>query len=507
LKGISIITLEDGRSIEVSLPNRGSPGFPSWAPDGRRFLFTMTFDDGIELWICNVSNGRARSLTNRSVNGLGPRPRWMPDGVGILVAMISGGRGTAPEKSIVPTGPVIQQNLGGKAAPVRTYQDLLDDPYEEVLFEHYFTSQLTLVDSQSGETTPIGSPGIFIRADPSPTGDHFLVDRIRAPYSYLVPIWRFGRDVEIWDERGSVIRKLAEVPLGERVPIQGVVTGPRSHFWRDTVNREEVLWLEALDGGDPNVEAGFRDRLLLLAAPFEGTGDEIFRFEDRFSYMQFIEQSSYAIASEYDRDERWSRTWLFVPGDDSVTPKVIHDRSVRDRYADPGDPIMTINRSGRRVILQEGGSIYLAGQGASPDGDRPFIDRWTLETIETERLWRAQGENYEAVVDLTNRDGTSIITRYETPATPPNFYVRQLDADDRTAITQFEHPAAELLGINKQLVKYAREDGVELSATLYTPLSVHHVQRRFAAFLSATGLCRDGCGDYADRWPGSRDGQ
>ena len=47
-------------------------------------------------------------------------------------------------------------------------------------------------------------------------------------------------------------------------------------------------------------------------------------------------------------------------------------------------------RPGRPTILQVGDAIYLNGQGASPDGDRPFLDRLNLRTFTTERLFRSE---------------------------------------------------------------------------------------------------------------------
>ncbi len=469
VQGISVVRLFDGRTIDLDLPEGGSPSFPQWSADGGQFAFTLTFSDGIELWLGDATDGSARRLTDRSVNGMGPSPVWMPDMRSILVAMIPEGRGDAPTKSVVPSGPVIQENLGGKPAPVRTYQDLLSDPHDEALFEHFFTSQMTLVDAGSGAARAIGTPGIFVEADPAPTGEYILVERIRAPYSYLVPVWRFGLDVEIWNPSGDVVTTLAELPLAERVPIQGVITGPRGHSWRDTEGTAEIHWVEALDGGDPNTEAEFRDRVMALEAPFDDNPTEIAQLEDRFAGMQFFERSSMAIVSEYDRDERWVRTWLFALGDDSVEPRVMIDRSIQDRYADPGDPITTMNSAGREVILLEDGHAFMEGRGASPEGDRPFIDRWSLDTLAAERLWRAEGECFEQVIDIASRDASTIVTRYETPTTPPNFYKTTLASGDRAALTQFEHPAPELLGIKKELVKYERADGVELSATMYLP--------------------------------------
>ena len=62
-----------------------------------------------------------------------------------------------------------------------------------------------------------------------------------------------------------------------------------------------------------------------------------------------------------------------------------------------------------------------------------------------------------------------MLTRYETPTDPPNYYVRDLNADSKRAVTAFKDPQPQLRGVEHQFVTYQRKDGVKLSATLYLP--------------------------------------
>jgi dipeptidyl aminopeptidase/acylaminoacyl peptidase len=469
--GITVKPVHGGNEWRVRLPKDVGVGFPIWSPDGERYAFTVTRDDGVELWLGSVNEREVSPLTGRWLNTLGVGPRWMPDGQRLLVGAIPEGRGAAPERPSTPIGPVIQENLGGEAAPVRTYQDLLNDAHDEALYEHYYTTQLALIDAGSGERTDIGAPAVYYSADPSPLGDHLLVQRIERPYSYLVPSYRFPRSVEVWTARGETVATLASLPLGERVPIGGVILGPRSHAWRATEGSEEVYWVEALDGGDPNREADERDRLMAVAAPFTDAPREVLRLEDRSWGMSWLAGRGAALASEYDRDERWTRTWLIDAAGGSHEPRLLTDHSIRDAYGDPGDPVMTRNSVGRSVVRVSDGAIYMRGQGASPEGDRPFLDRLRLSSFATQRLWRNEGKQYESVVELLPQpDGSlRLLTRAETPIDPPNYFVRDLHSGDRRAVTAFEHPAPELLGVSKELVTYERSDGVQLSATLYLP--------------------------------------
>ncbi|MCH8332404.1 S9 family peptidase, partial [Candidatus Sumerlaeota bacterium] len=267
----------------------------------------------------------------------------MPDGKSLLVRLIPEERGELPKKSLTPAGPVIQESTGA-AAPVRTYQDLLKSPHDEELFEFYATSQLALVSIGNGGSgmRRFGEPSVFIRVDPSPDGRYLCVVRARQPYSYLVPYRSFSRTIEVWDLDGKLIRKIAELPASETVPIQGVPEGPRSLSWRP--DREATLiWAEALDGGDPRREVSHRDKLMTLASPFIGEATEITRTEHRFQGLTWREQGGTALLREYDRDRRWRRTWLIDVDSRGGEPRLLWDLSAQDAYGDPGSPLMRSN--------------------------------------------------------------------------------------------------------------------------------------------------------------------
>jgi len=119
--------------------------------------------------------------------------------------------------------------------------------------------------------------------------------------------------------------------------------------------------------------------------------------------------------------------------------------------------------------LQADDAIYLAGNGASPQGDRPFLDRLNLRSLTTERVFQADDKSYETVAALLSDNGKRLLTRWETRTDYPNYFVRDLAAGTKTPLTQFKDPAPQLTGIQKQLVTYDRKDGVKLSATVYLP--------------------------------------
>jgi dipeptidyl aminopeptidase/acylaminoacyl peptidase len=122
-------------------------------------------------------------------------------------------------------------------------------------------------------------------------------------------------------------------------------------------------------------------------------------------------------------------------------------------------------------MWQYGDSIFLIGAGASPEGDRPFLDRFHLPSFRVDRLFHCGEREYEAPVALVSDDGRQFLTRCETTTTPPNIAVRTVGDATRRDLTQFKDPTPQIRGITKQLVTYKRADGVALSFTLYLPPS------------------------------------
>lgn len=465
--GLTLKRIADASEIKIDVPAGAKISGIEWSDDGRQFAFLNTTQTGVELWVGDAATGKIRGLRTITVNSVMGNPfSWMRDNRSLLVqiASLMAKPRKAPAAPHVPDEPNTQEN-SGRPGPVRTYQDLLKTPYDEKLFEYYATSHLVRVDLSTGQITPVGRPGIFQTVDPSPDGKYILVSRIQKPYSYLYPDFAFPREIEVWDANGNLVHKVASLPLADQVPIDGVITGPRNVTWRPT-DPATLIWVKALDGGDPKKKIAHRDSVLMLKAPFKGEPVEIFRTEERFAGSGFSDKGL-AFVTDFERDKRWVRTFLIDPDKPGTPAKLVWSRNRQDRYGDPGTPI-TRSAGGQRAILQNGDWIYLIGAGASPDGERPFLDRFNLQTLKSERIFQSDANSYEGVVALLSDDGKQFITRRESPTEAPNYFVKGEAAAPR-ALTQFADPTPQLRGIRKQLVTYKRADGVQCQFTLYLP--------------------------------------
>ena len=485
-KSLSYLPLTGGAESKINgIPEGARIGNVVWSIDAKRFAFTNTIPErGVELWVGEIATRSARRIEGVLLNqGLGTGVRWMPDQTTILTRLIPEGRGEPPATSTVPVGPSVQEGSEKKGIG-STYEtrDVLKSPADEARFDYYMTAQLALADAVSGRVMPIGTPGLLFKPEPSPDGNFLYVERIGRPYSYLHPHDRFPRTIEIWERAGKLVRTLATLPLADQIPIHGVATGLREAKWRAT-EPATLMWVEALDGGDPMAKVPHRDRIMAWNAAGGGDPQELFRLEQRFTAFYFGENGRDALVSDYDRERRWERMLRLTLSDTPpLTPKLLWEQSVNEKYEDPGDIVQRFLPSGAVAFHQDGDWIWLTGNGATPEGDRPFLDRYRLSTGEKERLFRCDSESFETYVGILDWKKGTILTKRESPRDPPNYCIRTLgsviknaargEAQRRStvkAVTRFEDPAPQLRAITREIVTYKREDGVPLSFTLQLP--------------------------------------
>ena len=458
-----------GEELQVNgLPSNPKLGNMQLSSDERFLAFTQTGAEGISLWVADLESGEAKEVLKDVVNDLyGRSISWLPDNQ-LLVKMINPERGLAPQASLVPDGPIVQET-SGDAAPSRTYQDLLQNSHDGDLLAYYMDSQLALVNMEGG-IKPIGNNGMIKSYEVSPDGKYVLINVIKRPFSYLVPASRFPYDVEIWNIEGKKVKTLVEIPLDEVRPtgFDATVDGPRSIGWRSD-QAATLYWVEAQDGGDPKLEVEERDIVFMLPAPFDGDKQKLAATSLRYRNIQWGD-NGFAILNERWFATRQEKRTVVDPSRPEQPGQVIIERNYDDIYDDPGSPVYTTNEWGRPVILKKGNQIYMTSEGGSPEGSMPFLSSFDVETKEQKIIWRSQAPYYERVVKVLDEDPTAFITIKESTDIQPNYWL--VNTRKRIApmqITDFEHPYESIKGIQKELVTYTRKDGLNLSAVIYTP--------------------------------------
>jgi len=491
LTGLSVLRLADGTERAVPLPEGAQPSVPTWSPDGRMFAFTVDEADGIGVWVADAESATARQVPGlrvRDVLGgdpltIGAAVRWTRDGSSLLAL---GAAGDPPELPEPPAEPRIEETAG-KRSQMATYQDLLQTDADADAFEALATTVPLLVEPDTGALKELGPPGLYQRLSDSPDGEHLLVHRLRRPFSFRVPYQYFARTVEVWSSAGEVQYVVADLGVSDEVPRQGVPTGPRQVSWEERAPAS-LVWTEALDGGDPIAPADHRDRVMRLSAPFTGAPERVLDVEHRCLGWLDLDQAEQVLLTEHDRDRRWLTTWVC----DLAEPerrRVLFDHSVDDAYTDPGSPVMATNPDGSRTVLQDGSVIYMRGDGSTPEGDRPFLDRLDLVTLQKERLYQSPPDSLDHVLGFPARaarpdaaapvaspgraasaaDRTEVVLWHESSAEPPNLYLAPLDGSRPRALTAWPDPHPQVTTMQKRLLVHDRGDGVQLSGMLHLP--------------------------------------
>jgi dipeptidyl aminopeptidase/acylaminoacyl peptidase len=464
--------VSDGGEIEVTLPAGAKVINLQWSPDGKHAAFGNVTGTGVELWIADTVTGKASRVKNVYVNTAFGGFGW-ENSAELSATLVPVGRGPAPAyQNLTPNEPNIQETTGRRGT-IATFQDLLKTPNDEKLFDYYAAQQLALIDV-SGKVHNIGQPAIFDDVNISPDGKYVFVSRVQRPYSYQVPSGRFPMQNEIWDASGKVVEKLPDTPLLDNLPSGGVPVGPRNYGWIPT-EPATLTWAEALDGGDPKKKVTPRDKLMTLAAPFAGSPAELLKTEQRFQGRTFGEKDGLMFFFDYNRDTQKRRMFMTDYHNPSNV-KLIYDLNINDRYNDIGTPITRLQPNGATLVRQNGDEIFMSGPGASPQGDRPFFRRMNLKTLKVEEIFRSGGDEYETFAGMIDDNGQNFFTRKESISAPPNLFIRQVCPAGQVCtamayrpVTDFKDPSPQLRGITKQLVKYKRADGVDLSFTLYLP--------------------------------------
>jgi dipeptidyl aminopeptidase/acylaminoacyl peptidase len=474
INNLKVRKLLDKAEIQV----KGLPGEPkianlSWSPDEKQIAFTHTSSAGVELWVLDIANASAKKVGNLILNAnMGNPISWFKDGKSLLVRALPKDRKPLIDtRTNLPVGPVVSTSDGSKAQN-RTYQDLLKNPTDETNFENIASSELYKV-GLDGSVQLWLQKAMYISESFSPDGSYVLVSTIEKPFSYIVPYNRFPSREIVYTHTGKMVREVNFTPLTEVLPkgFMATRTGKRNLDWRND-KAATLYFVQALDNGDPEVKADFRDELFSWEAPFSAEPVSLIKLQQRFSAVNWG-NNTLAVVSDSWWNTRNSKTYIFNPSNNSVQPRIIWDRNYDDKYADPGEIQMKKGEFGTYVMDLQGSDVFLFGEGHSEKGQFPFINRMNLSTGTSKLVYRSALTNkLETLQSFVNVKNGEVLIRMESATEYPNFYIRNIYQKGKALprkITDFKNPFTPLEKVHKEVIKYKREDGVELSGTLYLP--------------------------------------
>ncbi|MEL7144955.1 MAG: prolyl oligopeptidase family serine peptidase [Bacteroidota bacterium] len=442
----------------------------TWSPDQKKIAFTNTVQKGVEVWVLDLPSYSVKKLTSANVNAnMRDVINWFEDSQSILVKMLADNRKPLIDKDkIVPAGPTVSVSDGRKAQN-RTYQDLLQSKTDEHNFEQLALSEIYKV-SLNGQKEKWLESAMYTNISFSPDGEYVMVSTVERPFSYVVPYYRFPSNSAVYTKDAKSVATVMEVPLMEEMPkgFMATRTGRRNMSWRSD-QPATLVFTEALDGGDPANEVAYRDEVFVLEAPFNGTPKSILKTINRYAGINWGNDQ---MAIAYDRwwNTRNTKIYAFNPSNPGQKPRIIEDRNYQDRYSDPGYFVTKRNKLGSYVLALEGKDAFLIGDGFSEKGQFPFVDKINLQTLKKSRLY--QSEYTDKLENLRSYDpeNKKLLVSIESKSEYPNYYFRDLKKKKLQQLTAFKNPYESIQGVHKEVITYQREDGLQLSGTLYLPV-------------------------------------
>lgn len=444
----------------------------SWSPDDTKIAFTNTTGNGVELWVVDVPTAKATRLTDAVLNAnLGSPFSWYKDNQSLLVRIISESRPALIDSGKdLPNGPIVSL-ADGKVSQNRTYQDLLKNKTDEINFTTLTTSELYKVNI-NGAKTLFRTKDLYVGQSFSSDGNYIMITTISPPFSYIVPLSRFPQKTIVYDLNGKEIKLVNDVPLTEIMPkgFSAVRKGKRNMGWRAD-KPASLYFIEALDEGDPAKKTDYRDEIFSWDAPFTDEPRSLAKTRQRFGGVTWGNENT-AIISDSWYDTRNIKTYLINPSDPGQQPKIIFDRNYQDIYSDPGRFETRENEYARDVLAMEKGNLFLIGEGHTKEGQFPFIDEFSPKTFKTRRLYQSSFTNRkEDIFSIEDFKNGNALVMIQSKNEYPNYYFRNFRQKDKLQqITFNKNPFESIKDVDKQVIKYNRADGVELSGTLYLPI-------------------------------------
>lgn len=450
------------------LPSQPRIAYASFSPDEKKLAFTNTTDKGVELWVVDLETATAKKLTDDHLNAnLGNPYIWYKDSQSLLVKVLPQNRPTLIDSSKdLPTGPIVS-TADGKVSQNRTYQDLLKNPQDEKNFEILTASELYHVDL-NGNLKKVKDQDIYAGLSFSPDGNYLMATTIKKPFSYIVPLSRFPMTSTVYDMQGNTVKIVNEIPLTEVMPkgFSSVRTGKRDMEWRSDLPAT-LVYAEALDGGDQQKNAEYRDEIFTWEAPFTTAPKSFFKTKQRYEGTDWTNEH-YALVYEGWYDTRNIKSFLVDLNTGEF--RIIDDRNYQDVYSDPGNFTTTKNQFGRTVLDMKGGKSYLIGDGFTKDGQHPFIDEMDMKTLKKKRLYTSNLKNgKEEIIDIIDPKKGEVLTIQQSSSQYPNYFKKNIKSNKTEAVTQFANPFESIKDVYKEVITYKRNDGVTLTGTLYLP--------------------------------------
>ena len=442
-KGFHTLTLKkipDGKEINVSgLPEGTTALHAAWSPSGKKIAIFNRESDGVYLYSASLEDGKATRISNRRINTVAKKfLMWVNDDDIITACVVEGVK--TPVQG-TPIGPIVQESLGKKERK-RTTQGFLRDNFDVEAYNHYFTSQLVRI-SASGEKE-IGTPAIYRTIGISPDRNYLMIYRV-TEHSYTAGFSKFKAKTTIEDLDGNVVKDVKY----------------RSHLsWRAD-KPATLTWVRKAKKG-----ANYKNSVYEQEAPFTEKSRLVLRTKKPFEKIYWSNDN---LALVVEKEKNTITISSFKPGNSELNTIVSYNS--KNIYELPGEPIMVNNEYGRKVVWTNDkcNEVLFNGEGYTPNGKLPNLVLYKLDKGISKVLWKCKAPYYEVIIAAKDPAARLFITARESFKEQKNFYLSNLKKKSRVAISDFPLPYPALKGVKREVMRYKRADGVEMTSFVWLP--------------------------------------
>ncbi|MGH7501944.1 MAG: S9 family peptidase [Longimicrobiales bacterium] len=478
--GIEVYTRDGQLATTIDVPDGARVSGAEWSPDGSTIAFFAHFPDETHIYTANAESGDSRRLTRSPVLATHVTDlEWTGDGEHIMTVLMPENRGEAPVEPAVPQTPKVRITTPDRNR-LRTYFDLLENPYEKQLVRYYSTGQLARIEVDSRDVERIGAPAMIEQVSASPDGAYFRVATMKDDLSYIVPVNDAGTVDEIWNTQGQSLAVIQDEDVDENVQNTGDDDdedddgAKRAVTWR-TGGEPGLVFLQ--HEPQPDDEEGEEedtgddsrmDRVMYWLPPFDSSSTQlVYETEDEIDSFSFDSSGRILFLT---RQQNETQTVHAVLLDNPEREYLISEDDTEDVLDDPGSLMV---RDDAVRTSTDGRSVYLSGtqhfEDALANAPRPFVDRVVIATGEKERVFQSDADTFEEVNTVLNDDVTQfIVTRESRSMVPNQWFVNRTTGEERQlTFNEDHHPR--ITAARRELFNIVRPDGFTSRVSVTLP--------------------------------------
>lgn len=483
--GLELIDSRTGEKVTIETPDDVLVSDATWSPDGSQVAYFAHAEDNTHIYVADTDNGESRRVSPRPVLAtLVDDLEWSGDGQYVFTVLVPENRSSEPEKPDTPQALKVRKTTDEENR-LRTYQDLLENPYEMELLEYHTTGQLARINVDNRNTRSVGEPAMISGIDPAPSGEYVIVETMQRPFSYIVPYYNFPGKEEIWDLDGNVMTELSHSEADTGVPGHEETEdyGRRNIEWRPDGNGLSLLL--ASDAGEEEEEGDEEeeeeeesdeeetDRVMQWLPPFgEDDMQVVYETENEMDNVEYNQEADILfISEETGGDEHLYAVFLDSPDETHTIYRYEED----DFYADPGNLMSKPGSNGVSVVrlTPDQESVYLSGTQYHEDylenAPQPFIDRVDIRSGEKERVFLSAEDVEEDPTALLDDDASEIVVTRESPTMHPDSWLVDTGSGEMTKLTDNVDYNSDITQARRERFKVERADSFEFWVEVTLP--------------------------------------